>query len=488
MKSKIIVLVLIVVWAASCTRETSTESERKITTQTPPIGESINATAVPPLSTIKSASAIMEQTQPTAIERACSNTVQTSLNSNSLQRWIHGSWVKVRTTPTGDETVLTYLTTNTQVQLSNAESKADFCEITWGNGQHGFTACRLLGNKPLTIEDIGPRYILASKPKANLATHLSLVAPSLVYPRSNTSPNRSDDTPIKVPNPNYSPTCAFWIEPNLEHLLEVGSYFENVMLTPEQKDLEDGDYLHREFTFEQAPPLPRFKIPEFEAMKDLMKTGLIAPFNSSHPKLQRPAAVTVPGRWIDLKNHFDASLMRVELLPISVSYFKSMNEIGRPSAGTEELSHHFQIPYSMDVVSGPSWERDEEGFIFKFGSWDMGAVQISLVEHLQKHTISNHGVVSSQTTSAPSNFKFHDSTGDVCIEGFQFGGSSVETAPGILDTADLQTWRDSSSTKEMNVREVNFSSEAQITEDTPLFYFYSKKPLVMNVSEFNWEK
>src|SRR5450759_4367083 len=121
--------------------------------------------------------------------------------SGSVQRWVHGSCVNVRSTPSADSSVLTRLVVNTPVQLSETPSKGNYCEVTWGHSHRGFLACNLLGDRPLTIEEVG-------------------------------TPNLQPDN---VPNPKYSATRAFWIEPSFKRLQEAGGHFWNTMLSPQQR-------------------------------------------------------------------------------------------------------------------------------------------------------------------------------------------------------------------------------------------------------------
>jgi SH3-like domain-containing protein len=73
--------------------------------------------------------------------------------ADGAQRWVVGSYVNIRAQAAKDAEVVDHLVANTPVTLLN--SNADFCEISWGNNQQGFIACKLLGEQALNLAEIG---------------------------------------------------------------------------------------------------------------------------------------------------------------------------------------------------------------------------------------------------------------------------------------------------------------------------------------------
>ncbi|WP_162044166.1 hypothetical protein [Undibacterium sp. YM2] len=320
----------------------------------------------------------------------------------SETRWVHGSWVNVRVKPEANAEVLTHLVANTQVQMDAAASSAKFCAITWGEGQHGFIACNLLGDKALRLEDFVDSY------------------------------HRSSDST------NYFPTRAFWMAPSFRRLQDAGSYFQETMLSPQQKALETVD---SNFVWEKRPALKRYPIPEFEAMKHRMMTGIIEP---ASPYFQAPApweellklakSEELPGKkTTEATARLHSSLFypgvlvmlrQLDLPAVAPSYFKSLDELGRPSAGPEEISRQYQIPYAIKPLSGPYWDNYEPAGINVIGWWDLGKVEV----FLQRPVIKNMLMLNGHIKPASSDLKYSLGV-DSCQQGFRFIGPGEQAEP-----------------------------------------------------------
>ncbi|MFZ6871634.1 hypothetical protein ACO0LF_06125 [Undibacterium sp. Di27W] len=344
-------------------------------------------------------------------------------------RWVHGSWVNVRSKPDANATVLTHLVANTSVQLDQSASTDKFCAISWGEGQQGFIACNLLGDKALRLEDFVD------------------------------SENRTGSSS------NYYPARMFWIAPSLRRLQEAGKFFQETMLSPQQKALETVD---DKFNWEKPPVPRRFPIPEFEAMKQRMAAGVIEPV-SAHSK--PPASWTqilalAQAEEMPEKNTLAAAarlhpslfypgvllMLRQLKLPVATaSYFKSLPELGKPSARIEELSTQFQIPYAIKVQSGPYWHQYDPSSRALLGWWDIGKLDVFLQQAIYKHRLMLDGQLKSASYSSASY-----NTASTCKDGFRLGVSAEQSEP-------VKSLRERKKGK-------NFSDET-------LFHFYSKEAL-----------
>ncbi|MDR0996468.1 MAG: SH3 domain-containing protein, partial [Zoogloeaceae bacterium] len=181
-------------------------------------------------------------------------------------RFVHGSYVNVRENAAPDSAVVDHVTTNTPVEvLAQADKR---CQIRYGADKTGFVPCNLLGNRKLTLAEVGQKWI-------------------------------ADPDPAKgnVDNPAYSPPRAFWISPSADGLLSAGEHFERTLLSKAQYELEHGvdpqgrwlmfDALDqdgpRDSEYEALhyiPKLLRYPVPEFEAMKAVLENGIVvAPDN-----------------------------------------------------------------------------------------------------------------------------------------------------------------------------------------------------------------
>ncbi|MCH8621603.1 SH3 domain-containing protein [Undibacterium sp. TS12] len=349
-------------------------------------------------------------------------------------RWVHGSWVNVRARPASKATILTQLPANTQVQLDAAASSQQFCAIRWGEGQQGFVACNLLGTQALRLEDV------------------------------------DEDSPGR------SPARAFWLEPGLRRLLSSGEYFQATMLSEKQKTLETA--IPR-FAGERRPPIKRFPIPEFEAMKQRMRDGVIG---------ARMADMKAPAPWVELQKlaHAQAQpdkqtltaatalninlfypgilvmLRQLELPPARPSYFTSLSDIARPLAGPEEISAQFQLSYAIRVLDGPYWTNYETAGVTLRGWWDIGKLDVFLQTPVQKHVLMLDGKLKSET-SIPR-YKISDEQSGK--DGFRAGGPATQQEP----------------VKNLTQR---VGSTTASTE--PVFYFYSKSQLSPALpADFKW--
>lgn len=299
------------------------------------------------------------------------------------ESWVIGSYVNVRAQPARNAEIVEHLVANTPVKLQSQQE--DFCEITWGNNQHGFVACKLLGSKALRIEDVG------AKPKEY----------------------------GEKPGPHYSPQRAFWIEPTVERLFDAGEHFRKVMLSSEllraedcygggcaedgsesseRKEISDAENAQRgSYVFK------RFSIPEFEAMKKLLADGLVAP---------RSQYIS-PTAWKQSK----PSIRPPKIKP---SFFKSVEEIGRPSANAEQLSAQYQIPHQVIAIGKPMWGGDNNSYPILMGAWDIGRVESRLTRPVYEVAIGINGEISIGETDAATQSLKKEET---CDGSFELGTS-----------------------------------------------------------------
>jgi hypothetical protein len=210
------------------------------------------------------------------------------------------------------------------------------------------------------------------------------------------------------------------------------------MLSPRQLALETVD---EKFNWEKRPQLKRFPIPEFDAMKQRMRDGVIEPaaLHTQQPVswsalLKLAGADEIPTRQtLDTTRRLDSRLfyagilvmlLQLELPVPAPSYFKSLAEIGKPSAMPEDISAQFQMPYAMKFLGGPFWEHSESGGTNRIGWWDMGNVDVFLQKPLFKNTLMLNGQMKSETTTMKHRF-----WQDNCSEGFHFGGPATQAEP-----------------------------------------------------------
>ncbi len=344
-------------------------------------------------------------------------------------KWVNGSWVNVRSAPSPSGKVVTHLKVNTPVAA--APAKDDFCEIRYEETQRGFVACSLLGEQMVKIEDVGVQY------------------------DSNMSPN-----------PAYSPTRAFWIQPSLGRLREAGTYFENTLLTPAQKALETEVGRNADGSLQERPQPIRFAVPEFDAMKAVLTSGIIAaPSRTMNyglwSEIKRTVAVgstedpskVNPLHYRLQESEYLTMLRQVELSPVKPSYFKDIDEVVVSDNNVETLSAKFKIPYAIKILNGASNQTDNEGGAYVYGSWDMGEVDAFLTKQIYTNSVSYRGEIKTVPTNIVNQHRIERSDQGEA-SGCQVGFQSGWTPPQVAATLNM----------------------GDVENDT-LFYFFTRNPL-----------
>jgi hypothetical protein len=286
--------------------------------------------------------------------------------------FVHGSWVNVRETAAADAAVIEHVTTNTPVEVVAREGKT--CEIVWrkADEKRGFVACRLLGEKALKLEDVNG---ITSQ---------------------------------------YLPLRAFWIAPSAYFLMEAGEYFEQTLLSEKQRNLENQEIDIRD---EQAvkemtpPPLLRWPVPEFEAMKALLAKGIVAdasidPLQLNCLQLETIDRKSFRGDAVSRSNlntpwacQAPSDLEPLVFPKISTSFFKTAEGILRGLASIEQISAHFGIVERGWTSLGPSWGMHCSGneaicSLYYDGAWDIGDYGLKLEQPVFEHVIGRDGRIS----------------------------------------------------------------------------------------------
>lgn len=155
--------------------------------------------------------------------------------------YVHASRASLRDQPQATATVLDQPVTNTQFKF--LEKTGDWCQLAALNvnasapERRGYMACSLLATQPLTMKMV----------EAQLSGKLD-------------AKSRLDWV-----------SRAFWISPSLAHWHGVGVALENAYLSPETRIAE----------ITKTRPM-RYKMPEFEAMKQKLATGIVVAADAVH--------------------------------------------------------------------------------------------------------------------------------------------------------------------------------------------------------------
>ncbi len=318
-----------------------------------------------------------------AISLTCANSPALARSSD---KYILGSWVNVRQSEQAQSPVIHHLSANTPVKLLRQLDKS--CEISWsgataaGTSSSGFIACNLLSDTALSWQ----RYAAA--------------------------------TLGDKANPDYSPARAFWLAPAMQSLFNAGKHFQLSLLTPQQVQNENGENQETNQS-SKAVKLLRFKVPEFEAMKQVLSEGVIAsgllsPLPLSCDQVQKTMQAELgdyakldAGKiqdWLNRKRYQELPaplgihdcrikhLASHSLPAIKPSLFRQLNEIAPGDSNAELLSARFAITERGKVMAGPSWVRDYDIYRYN-GAWDIGRYRLQLDKPVYEHVIGRTGLV-----------------------------------------------------------------------------------------------
>lgn len=260
--------------------------------------------------------------------------------------FVQASRLPVRVQAAATANALGHLLTNQAVRL--IATRGEWCEIESESPKlHGYSPCKFLSAKPLALSEINQQLKLTSL-----------------------TPRQRLDWQSR----------AFWVEPSLRRWRTVGDSITEVLLSPETRSKE----------ITGAKPL-RFKTPEFEAMKQRLTQGIVAPPPDS--------LITNASVW--QSTYIGTALKHLPLPVAKPSYFSANGVFvlnGPPfsleGAGasavflTDTLSGFHKIPFRMRVnqpASFAEWHPAvaKEPFIRVSGSldiiigvWDVGGVTI----------------------------------------------------------------------------------------------------------------
>ncbi|MDK2126390.1 SH3 domain-containing protein [Parachitinimonas caeni] len=283
-------------------------------------------------------------------------------------RFIAGSWVNLREAPSDSAKVLGQWVINTPVTLLSEQGR--FCEVS-AEGRQGFIACRLLSEHKTRLEEVD--------------AHLA------------------DGTD----NPKADPTKAFWLDPTVERLFDAGEWFWGKMLSPKQQakerplqygseqdkaDVSAGKYR------DKPTPLVRFAIPEFEAMKDLLKKGRVFPVKAEGAPVPFETFMAQQAEADKRRQPWEVSYPSVNYklaILAGKSVFAGERDLAPPSFSVQQCSGWFSLPARIKSVTAPRylnayWLEVDARYS---GGWDVGSVKFGLDASVHEYRIWPDGTV-----------------------------------------------------------------------------------------------
>lgn len=286
--------------------------------------------------------------------------------SGTEDRYVQGSWVNLRTTPGTEGTVQGQLTVNTRVSLLSR--KGDWCEVrAVESSLQGFLTCRLLDVKTVVLFDVDG------------------------------DPSRYDPKPEDLKR--YNPPRAFWISPSVDRFVRSGQYFWERMLPKAQQNGERNPTWGPDGQSPVQPPLRRFPVPEFEAMKALLANG--ARVNPA--EVEQTAWIDPDGisRYEETKTRdtvLDAGfttramIRKGWLKGVRPSLFKTGADVAFDHAGLDRLAALSGDTVRLRVLRGPEYYYDYDTQVSD-GAWDVGEVALDFSKPPVFHAVGKSGLV-----------------------------------------------------------------------------------------------
>jgi hypothetical protein len=348
-----------------------------------------------------------------------------ALPALAAPKYVIGSWVNVHASASANSPVLEHVVVNTPVEVRG--TAGTMCDIAWGTGQHGFVACRLLGERALTLAEVF----------------------------------RNDG----MPGSQYSPPRAFWLAPSMYTLFEAGMHFQQKLISAEQQKIEngEGDESDEDAAPVATPPkLVRFPVAEFDAMKAVLAEGVVAAPDRDPPLLScaalqkvapRPEPGEVMERWPswtypDAESYPGTTpvvtdcrvpeLPALALPPVRASLFKSAAELLPGSADPERISAHFHIREHGKVTGAPRWVFDYDHFRFN-GAWDIGRYALTLEQPVVEHVVGRTGLVGAYRWTPQVEAVPNPPTAS-CDTGLRNARMGKELLPGYPRVKDALLW------------------------------------------------
>ncbi|GHT85472.1 hypothetical protein AGMMS49960_11990 [Betaproteobacteria bacterium] len=340
-----------------------------------PIGPALTGVAICVLAALTGCQQVGTQadTESALVPRTASTanpaSVETDAKVNATTAYVQASLARVRAAPDTDAKTLAQVVTNTPVK--RLAERQEWCEVEVSNGDiltpaepqtpdiHGFIACRLLSAEPLTL----------AKVEAQIA-NAELDARELLNWQSR----------------------AFWIAPSLTRWAAVGTALEMLYLDEATRNKE----------IEAMRP-PRFKVEEFELMKQRLAAGITITPESYHEmwwqilhntqlgeqaknvKVLLPPIAEVRQRvkFPEIKpSHFKND---IPVIVPALEYITPINNFLAKIPLIDALSAYNGTSFQVEILTpaffaAPDDEYEDENEEREFaviGLWDVGGVRIT---------------------------------------------------------------------------------------------------------------
>lgn len=323
-------------------------------------------------------------------------------------RWVQGSGVNLRASPSTSAPVLRRLALSAEVQLRETLPEGGFCKVVvedTAGPVEGYTACRYLATTRITLQALGDPLLADGKP-----------------------------------NPAFDPVKAFWVAPHWSGLMGYATRLSRTQLAGEARTQFDR---------------PRPPDAELDRMKAHLARGIYGPRPVPYepwPVLERGAAA--PAVWPQVLLQGPAfegpigqyraeTLLRGIALPaIRPSLFMKYTDVAPPGEAAIGFSGRFNIIHTYRTQS----RRIDRFGAAADGLWDIGAVTVALTRPVVRTTLYREGPGRSASTHALASAPVYGEMDEppMChdyVYGFGFGDNDVPMDGKYLEPAEIERLR-----------------------------------------------
>lgn len=245
--------------------------------------------------------------------------------------WVHGSFVNVRQAARNDAPVVEQWPTNTQVHL--VARNGDWCEVEGPGPRRGFIACRLLGDKALTLADL-----------AGL-------------------------------NPTDAARRAFWIVPSWGRLAAAGQALTDALLSAKQRETEL-----------QTNRPARWTVPEFEAAKARLRAGArLQAEQEVDPTIRPIPPATLSG------------VPAAALPPAVPSLWRKRTEFALIPSIDEAAALHGGTVRLLRILRGPEYHSNRNDDQWIDGTWDIGEAEVAIEPAAVAYKLAASGLLAANS-------------------------------------------------------------------------------------------
>lgn len=247
--------------------------------------------------------------------------------------FVWGSFVNLRQAPRNDAASLALWPPNTALRL--LARSGDWCEVDGPVNQHGFVACRLLGDRPLTLTDLG------------------------------------------TANAGDAARRAFWVVPSWGRLVAAGQALRQSLLSAAQAETE--------LSTQRAI---RWEAPEFEAAKARLRAGV-----------RLSAEVEIDGGVMAPPADVLARLPPGALPKAAPSLFRKRHEFALAPSIDQAVALRGGTLTLKRVLRGPQFQSTRHEEQWFDGAWDIGEAEVGLEPPAVAYGITATGLLDARAIS-----------------------------------------------------------------------------------------